>query len=40
MISYDPADERLKSKVIYTDALALVVSPKHRLAHRRTISIT
>jgi len=40
VISYDPADERLKSKVIYTDALALVVSPKHRLAHRRTISIT
>src|ERR1700757_1577598 len=28
VISYDPNDERLKSKVIYTDALALVVSPK------------
>jgi len=40
VISYDPADERLKSKVIYTDALALVVSPQHRLAHRKTISIT
>jgi DNA-binding transcriptional LysR family regulator len=40
VISYDPADERLKSKVIYTDALAFVVSPKHRLAHRKTISIT
>jgi DNA-binding transcriptional LysR family regulator len=40
VISYDPGDERLKSKVIYTDALAFVVSPKHRLAHRKTISIT
>jgi DNA-binding transcriptional LysR family regulator len=40
VISYDPADERLKSKVIYTDALAFVVSPKHRLAHRKTVSIT
>jgi len=39
VISYDPADERLKSKVIYSDALAFVVSPKHRLAHRKTISI-
>jgi DNA-binding transcriptional LysR family regulator len=37
VISYDPADERLKSKVIYTDAL--VVSPKHRLASRKTVSI-
>jgi len=40
VISYDPGDERLKSKVIYTDALSLVVSPQHRLAHRKTISIT
>jgi len=40
VISYDPGDERLKSKVIYTDALAFVVSPKHRLANRKTISIT
>ena len=39
VISYDPADERLKSKVIYTDSLAFVVSPKHRLAHRKTVSI-
>jgi DNA-binding transcriptional LysR family regulator len=39
VVSYDPADERLKSKVIYTDALAFVCSPKHRLAHRRTVSI-
>ncbi|HUB78856.1 MAG TPA: LysR family transcriptional regulator [Bryobacteraceae bacterium] len=40
VISYDPADERLKSKVIYTDSLALVVSPQHRLAHRKTVSIS
>jgi DNA-binding transcriptional LysR family regulator len=40
VISYDPGDERLKSKVIYTDALSFVVSPKHRLAHRKTVSIT
>ena len=40
VISYDPGDERLKSKVIYTDALAFVVSPKHRLAQRKTVSIT
>jgi len=35
VISYDPPDERLTSTVIYTDALAFVVSPKHRLARRR-----
>jgi DNA-binding transcriptional LysR family regulator len=40
VISYDPADERLKSKVVYTDALAFVVSPRHRLAHKKTVSIT
>jgi DNA-binding transcriptional LysR family regulator len=40
IISYDPGDERLRSKVIYTDALSLVVSPRHRLAHRKTVSIT
>ena len=40
VISYDPADERIKSKVIYTDALAFVVAPSHRLAHRKTVSIT
>src|SRR5512133_3370195 len=39
-ISYDPGDERLKSKVIYTDSLAFVVSPQHRLAHRKSITIT
>jgi len=39
VISYNPSDERLKSKVIYSDSLAFVVSPKHRLAHRKTVSI-
>lgn len=40
VISYDPADERIRSKVIYKDSLALVVSPKHRLAKRKSVSIT
>jgi len=40
VISYDPGDERIKSKVIFTDALAFVVSPKHRLANRKTVPIT
>jgi DNA-binding transcriptional LysR family regulator len=40
VISYDPGDERIKTKTIYTDALAFVVSPKHRLASRKTVSIT
>ena len=39
IISYDPGDERLKSKIIYNDALAFVVSPQHRLAHKKTVSI-
>lgn len=40
VISYDPSDERLVSHVIYTDALTFVVSPRHRLAARRAVSIT
>src|ERR1044071_2323417 len=40
VISYDPGDERLQSKVIYTDALAFVVAPTHRLARRKSVSIT
>jgi DNA-binding transcriptional LysR family regulator len=40
VISYDPQDERLKSKVIYTDSLAFIVSPSHRLAGRKTVSIS
>jgi DNA-binding transcriptional LysR family regulator len=39
VVSYDPADERLVSRIIYTDALAFVVSPEHRLASRRSVSI-
>ena len=39
VISFDPADERIKSKVIYTDALAFVVSPRHRLADKKAVSI-
>ncbi|HVT72921.1 MAG TPA: LysR family transcriptional regulator [Lacunisphaera sp.] len=37
--SYDPGDDRLVTKVIYTDALAFVVSPRHRFARRRSVSI-
>jgi DNA-binding transcriptional LysR family regulator len=39
-ISYQPRDDRLTSTVIYTDHLAFIVSPRHRLAGRRTVSIT
>ncbi len=39
VISYDPADERIRSKTIFTDWLALVVSPRHRLAKRKAVSI-
>lgn len=40
VISYEPPDERLTSTVIYTDALALVVSPRHRLARRKSVTIS
>ena len=40
VISYDPNDNRLASRIIYTDHLACVVSPRHRLARRRSVSIT
>jgi DNA-binding transcriptional LysR family regulator len=40
VISYDPDDERLVTRVIYTDALEFVVSPRHRLADRESVSIT
>jgi DNA-binding transcriptional LysR family regulator len=40
VVSYDPADERIVSKVIYNDALAFVVSPRHRFAKRKTVSIS
>src|SRR4029077_314089 len=38
--SYDPGDDRLTTKIIYTDALAFIVSPKHRFARRRSVSIS
>ena len=40
VISYDPQDDRVRSSVIYTDRLAFVVSPQHRLAKRKTVSIS
>jgi DNA-binding transcriptional LysR family regulator len=40
VISFEPADERLTSTVIYTDSLTFVVSPKHRLARRKTVPIS
>lgn len=44
VVSYDPGDERLLSKIIYQDALVFVVSPRHRFARRsgarRPVSIT
>lgn len=39
VISYDPQDDRLHTSVIYIDRLAFVVSPRHRLAKRRSVSI-
>ena len=40
ILTYDPEDERLVSTVIYTDHLAFIVSPVHRLASRARVSIT
>src|SRR5881227_2153817 len=40
VISYDPGDDRVISQIIYTDRLALVVSPQHRFAGRGEVSIT
>ncbi|HUS07526.1 MAG TPA: LysR family transcriptional regulator [Bryobacteraceae bacterium] len=40
VISYDPEDERLNSRVIYTDHLAFVVSPSHRLAKKKSVPIS
>lgn len=39
VISYAPRDPRLVSRVIYSDHLAFVVSPQHRLARRKSVSI-
>lgn len=40
VISYQPRDERLRSRVMFTDSLAFVVSPKHRLAKRVSVPIS
>ena len=40
VISYDPSDDSLSARVIYTDHLAFVVSPDHRFAERQSVSIT
>ncbi len=40
VISYDPGDEHLISEVINTDRLTLIVSPQHRFADRKEVSIT
>jgi DNA-binding transcriptional LysR family regulator len=40
LLTYDPEDERLVSKVIFNDHLAFIVSPQHRLASREDVSIT
>ena len=38
-ISYDPGDERLAVREIYNDSLAFIVSPQHRFARRKKLSI-
>jgi DNA-binding transcriptional LysR family regulator len=40
LLTYDPEDERLVSRVIYNDHLAFIVSPQHKLAKREEVSIT
>ncbi len=40
LISYDPDDDRLVSTVIYRDHLAFVVSPRHRFAQSKSVSIS
>src|SRR5580704_1325348 len=39
ILTYDPEDDRLVSRVIFTDHLAFVISPAHRLAARAEVSI-
>jgi DNA-binding transcriptional LysR family regulator len=39
VISYSPPDDRLAARVIFTDHLAFVVSPQHRLSRKKTVSI-
>jgi len=39
LLTYDPEDERIISRVIYSDHLSFIVSPKHRLAKRDQVAI-
>ena len=39
VITYDPEDDRLESRVIFSDHLCFIVSPAHRFAHRESVSI-
>ena len=39
VVSYQVEDPRLESRIIYTDHLACVVSPIHRLAKRRSVAV-
>ena len=39
VVTYDPGDSRLESRIVCTDHLALVVSPLHPLANRQGVSI-
>jgi DNA-binding transcriptional LysR family regulator len=40
ILTFDPEDERLITKIIFTDHLAFITSPSHRFAARGEISIT
>jgi DNA-binding transcriptional LysR family regulator len=40
VISYEPRDERIHATEIYSDSLAFVVSPRHRLASRAEVPIS
>ena len=39
VISFEPRDERFAFEVIFTDSLAFVVWPEHRLAKRKAVPI-
>lgn len=40
LLTYDPEDERVVTRIIYTDHLAFIVSREHRLAPKEQVSIT
>jgi len=40
ILTFDPEDERLLTQVIYTDHLAFIVSPSHRLGKRDHVAIS